>query len=97
MTDVCQITLLQTPKAMEQKNTGLSLSLGSYSLAPPSGGAHSHINKPQHQHINQKHIFKGSSTEGFLFRFSYYYDFFSSLKVSVCQKILKSEVPNLVE
>lgn len=46
VTDVCQTTLLQTPKATEQRSAGLSLSLGSYSLAPPSGGAHSHINKP---------------------------------------------------
>lgn len=46
VTDVCQMTLLQTPKATEQRSAGLSLDLGTYSLAPPSGGAHSHINKP---------------------------------------------------
>lgn len=46
VTDVCQMTLLQTLKATEQRSAGLSLSLGSYSLVPPSGGAHSHFNKP---------------------------------------------------
>ncbi len=77
MTDVCQMTLLQTPKATEQRNAGFILSLGSYSLAPPSGGVHIHTNKPQH--IKQKHIFRGPVLNGFCSYLSYYSDF-SSLK-----------------
>lgn len=81
MTDVCQMTLLQTPKATEQRSAGLSLSLGSYSLVPPSGGAHSHVNKPPASaHQPETHFFRDP-----VLKVSYYYDF-SSLNVSGCQK-----------